>query len=88
MRLYNSTPAPNARRVRIFLAEKGIDVPRVSVDLGKIEHKTPDFTGVNPLFGAKENRFVDMTGKIPLIIHTMCSEVMGLLTVMKRFRCS
>ena len=49
MKLYDSPFAPNPRRVRIFLAEKGIVLPRVNVDLGKIEHKTPEFTDVNPL---------------------------------------
>jgi glutathione S-transferase len=49
MKLYDSAFAPNARRVRIFLAEKGIVVPLVSVDLGKLEHKAPAFTAINPL---------------------------------------
>ena len=48
MRLYNSNLAPNPRRVRIVLAEKGVSIPRVEVDLGKLEHKTPEFAGLNP----------------------------------------
>jgi glutathione S-transferase len=32
MKLYEEPRAPNPRRVRIFLAEKGIAVPRVSID--------------------------------------------------------
>ena len=48
MRLYNSNLAPNSRRVRIVLAEKGVSIPRVEVDLGKLEHKTPEFAGLNP----------------------------------------
>jgi len=49
MKLYDSPVAPNPRRVRIFLAEKGISVPIAKVDLAKLEHKTPEFAAVNPL---------------------------------------
>lgn len=49
MKLYNSPFAPNARRVRMFLAEKGIVVPVEMVDLGKLQHKTPDYSAINPL---------------------------------------
>ena len=48
MKLYNSNFAPNPRRVRIFLAEKGVSIPRVEVSLGKLEHKTPEFLALNP----------------------------------------
>lgn len=48
MKLYNSNLAPNPRRVRVFLAEKGVKIPRVEVDLGKLEHKGPEFTALNP----------------------------------------
>jgi glutathione S-transferase len=49
MKLYDTPRAPNPRRVRIFLAEKGIAVPQVQVDLGKLEHKQPAYAAVNPL---------------------------------------
>ncbi|HMN73729.1 MAG TPA: glutathione S-transferase family protein [Rhodoblastus sp.] len=49
MILYDTKVAPNPRRVRIFLAEKGIDVPMVQVDLGKMEHKQADYSKINPL---------------------------------------
>lgn len=49
MKLYDTTMAPNPRRVRIFLAEKGITVPTEQVDLGKLEHKTDAFRKLNPL---------------------------------------
>ena len=49
MKLYEEGRAPNPRRVRIFLAEKGITVPRISIDINKMEHKTPAFTALNPL---------------------------------------
>ena len=48
MKLYDAPFAPNARRVRMFLAEKGVDVARVPVDLAKMEHKGPDYGAVNP----------------------------------------
>ncbi|MFG1235906.1 glutathione S-transferase [Xanthobacter autotrophicus DSM 597] len=48
MKLYDTNRAPNPRRVRIFLAEKGISVPLVPIDLGKGEHKSAEFTGLNP----------------------------------------
>ncbi len=48
LKLYNSNFAPNPRRVRIFLAEKGLSIPRIEVDLAKLEHKTAEFSAVNP----------------------------------------
>ena len=48
MKLYNSNFAPNPRRVRVFLAEKGVSIPRVEVDLARLEHKTPEYSAVNP----------------------------------------
>ncbi|MBV8106053.1 MAG: glutathione S-transferase N-terminal domain-containing protein [Hyphomicrobiales bacterium] len=48
MKLYNSNFAPNPLRVRIFLAEKGLSIPRVEVDLAKLEHKTEEFSALNP----------------------------------------
>lgn len=49
MKLYDSTRAPNPRRVRIFLAEKGIEVPLVPVDILAREMKSDAFTALNPL---------------------------------------
>jgi glutathione S-transferase len=48
MKLYDSKLAPNARRVRIFLAEKEISVPTVDMDLARLEHKTAAFSVLNP----------------------------------------
>jgi len=48
MRLYNSNLAPNPRRVRIFLAEKGLSLPTVDVDLGRLEQKSAVFSALNP----------------------------------------
>jgi glutathione S-transferase len=48
MKLYNSNLAPSPRRVRIFLAEKGVSIPYVEVDLAKLDHKSPKFSALNP----------------------------------------
>ena len=48
MKLLQTKTAPNPRRVRIFLAEKGIEVPCEEVDLMQGGLKTPEFTAVNP----------------------------------------
>jgi glutathione S-transferase len=49
MKLYDSKVAPNPRRTRIFLAEKGITVPMEQVDIAAKEHKTPEYAAINPL---------------------------------------
>ena len=49
MKLHEAATAPNCRRVRIFLAEKGIDVPTVPVDLGKAENRQEPFRKMNPM---------------------------------------
>ena len=49
MKLYDSRLAPNPRRARIFLAEKGISVPTEQVDIMTKQHKTPEYAAINPL---------------------------------------
>ncbi|MXN67410.1 glutathione S-transferase [Stappia sp. GBMRC 2046] len=49
MKLYDTAGAPNPRRVRIFLAEKGIQVPTEQVDIMSKMAKTDAFTTLNPL---------------------------------------
>jgi glutathione S-transferase len=49
VKLYDGGRAPSPRRVRIFLFEKGIDVPKVPVDLSKLEQKSEAYTALNPL---------------------------------------
>ncbi len=51
MKLYDSTHAPNPRRVRIFLAEKGIEVPVVPVDIGAAENRKSPYIDKNPMGG-------------------------------------
>jgi glutathione S-transferase len=48
MKFYDCTTAPSPRRVRIFLAEKGISVPTVQVNLREGEHLRPTFLAINP----------------------------------------
>ena len=47
MRLHES-PSPNARRVHVFMAEKGIDCERVTVDIRGGENRRPDYLAKNP----------------------------------------
>jgi glutathione S-transferase len=47
MKILQTRTAPNPRRVRIFLAEKGIEVLYEELDLTKGELKTPEFTQLN-----------------------------------------
>lgn len=50
MLFYNTpTPAPNPRRVRIFLAEKGVTIPTRDIAIVRGEHKSPEFLKINPL---------------------------------------
>src|SRR5215813_6387577 len=49
MKLYGGGRAPNPRRVRIFLAEKGIQVPTEQVDLGALQQRTEAYTAINPM---------------------------------------
>jgi glutathione S-transferase len=49
MQLYDGGRAINPRRTRIFLAEKGIKLPMVQVDLGALEHMSAAFAAVNPI---------------------------------------
>jgi glutathione S-transferase len=48
MKLYDMRVAPNPRRVRIFLAEKGIEVPKVEVNIRAGENLQPEFLAINP----------------------------------------
>ena len=55
MKLYDLPPSPNARRVRIFIAEKGLDIPLVPVNMMTGENKSEEYLAKNPL------------GKMPLL---------------------
>jgi glutathione S-transferase len=55
MKIYDTKTAPTPRRVRIFLAEKGIDIEYVQVDLGKAENLSKEMRAKNPI------------GKVPIL---------------------
>ena len=49
MQLYSSELAPSPLKVLVFIAEKGIkDIEIVNLDLGKLEHKTPEYKAIAP----------------------------------------
>ena len=48
MKLYDFALAPNPRRVRMFLAEKGVTIPVVEVNTRQKEQFAPEFAKLNP----------------------------------------
>ncbi len=48
LKLYHSFSSPNSRRVRMFLAEKGLTVPLAPVDLAKGEQHSDAYRAINP----------------------------------------
>src|SRR5260370_36823897 len=61
MKLYDTKMAPNPRRLRIFLAEKGIQVPDEQVDLAKAQNRAPEFLKINPYGGVPVLQWDDGT---------------------------
>jgi glutathione S-transferase len=51
MKIYDFTFAPNPRRLRIFVAEKGLKIPYEQVDLMSGKNRTPEFLKKNPAGG-------------------------------------
>jgi len=49
MKLYDARTAPNPRRVRIFLAEKGISVPVEQVDIVSAQNRSAEFRDKNAM---------------------------------------
>ncbi len=48
MKLYEFEPFPNPRRVRMFLAEKGVDIEREQINVPEGEHRTAAYKAKNP----------------------------------------
>jgi glutathione S-transferase len=48
LKLYHATNSPNSRRVRIFLAEKGLEPTLIPVDLGAGEQHSDAYRAINP----------------------------------------
>jgi glutathione S-transferase len=55
MKIYDTKTAPTPRRVRMFLAEKGIDMEYVQVDIQGGENLSPQMRAKNPI------------GKVPIL---------------------
>lgn len=51
MKIIEARGAPNPRRVRIFAAEKGLDIAYQNIDLMAGEHRTDRFERLNPYGG-------------------------------------
>jgi glutathione S-transferase len=49
MKLFDFNRAPNPRRTRIFIAEKGLDIQKVNVNLFRMEQLSEEFLSINPL---------------------------------------
>jgi glutathione S-transferase len=49
VRLFDFGRAPNPRRTRIFIAEKGLNIAKVPVNLYRMEQLSPEFLAINPL---------------------------------------
>lgn len=48
MKFYDCSTAPSPRRVRMYMAEKGIEIPVIQIDLRSGEHLREEFRKVNP----------------------------------------
>jgi glutathione S-transferase len=59
MKLYDFAGAPNPKKVRVYLAEKGITVPTEQVNIVTGENRTPEFLKKNPLGGLPVLEFDD-----------------------------
>jgi glutathione S-transferase len=51
LKLHEAATAPNCRRVRIFLAEKGVQVPVQPVDIANMENRKSPYLDRNPMGG-------------------------------------
>src|SRR5262245_25118390 len=51
MKVYDFGGAPNPKKLRVYLAEKGLQVPMESVDILSGKNRTPEFLAKNPLGG-------------------------------------
>ena len=75
MLLYDNPTAPHPRIVRLFLAEKQIEVPRQEIDLAKRENEQPWFLALNPL------------GRVPVLVLDDGTAVAETLAICRYFEC-
>lgn len=66
-------PAPNPRRVRMYLAEKGLDIPETHLDLRRREHKSDAFLALNSL------------GQVPLLVLDDGSAIAETIAICRYF---
>ena len=59
MKIYDFVGAPNPKKLRMYLAEKGISVPMVQVNIVTGENRTSEFLKKNPLGGLPVLEFDD-----------------------------
>ena len=71
LKLYQSNASPNSRRVRIFLAEKGVCVTQIPVDLGAKEQFSAAYAAINPRQVVPTLLLADGTaiGEVPAIMR-------------------
>ncbi|CAB3763433.1 glutathione S-transferase [Burkholderia sp. MSh2] len=71
LKLYHAPASPNSRRIRILLAEKGLDVPLVAVDLGNGEQHSDAYRAINPRRVVPTLVLEDGTaiGEVPVIMR-------------------
>ena len=48
MKFYDYKPAPSPRRARIFMAEKGLEIETIQIDLGAKAQFNDDYRAINP----------------------------------------
>jgi len=73
IKLYQAQGSPNSRRVRIFLAEKGIELTMVAVDLGAKEQFSDAYRAINPRLQVPAMVLEDGTAiaEVPAIWRTL-----------------
>jgi glutathione S-transferase len=71
MKLYHSSTSPNSRRVRILIAEKGLDIELVPIDLGAKEQFSDAYRAINPRMVVPTLLLDDGTaiGEVPAIMR-------------------
>lgn len=74
MKLYTFPPAPNPKRLDIFIREKGIEIDTTSIDLMAGEHRKEPYLSINPW------------GTVPALVlndGTLMTEVIGILSYLE-----
>src|SRR5258708_4101214 len=71
MKLYQYAGSPNSRRVRIFLAEKGLSIPLIPIDLSKGEQHSDAYRAINarrvvPTLVLEDGKAI---GEVPAILR-------------------